>query len=344
MVASDMTARPPIVSVCIANYNGKGVLDDCLQSVLKQEGDIPLEILVHDDASTDGSVAYIRDRYPTARLIESRSNVGFCVANNRMAAAAQGKYLLLLNNDAALDADALLSLSAEATRLGQPAILSLPQHDAGSLNLVDRGCLLDPFLNPVPNLDPARGDVAMVIGACLWIPKVLWNELGGFPEWFGSVAEDLHLCCRARLAGYAVRVPAISGYRHHQGKSFGGNRLQEGRIHTTYRRRALSERNKTYALLMVAPPLQLALVLPLHLLLISLEGVVVALLRADINVWRLIYGPIFPAIWRERRKIAECRAEIQRGRVITLRNWYSCFVVLPRKLAMFVAHGVPQIR
>ena len=42
----------------------------------------------------------------------------------------------------------------------------------------------------------------MVIGACLWIQKGLWEELGGFPEWFGSIAEDMYLCCRARLAGY----------------------------------------------------------------------------------------------------------------------------------------------
>ncbi|WP_411879200.1 glycosyltransferase family 2 protein [Polaromonas sp. YR568] len=341
---SSLEVDIPICSICIANYNGMEVIDDCLRSVVEQHGHLSLEILVHDDASNDGSADHIRRHYPQVKLIVSDSNVGFCIANNRMAAAAKGEYLLLLNNDAVLYADALISLTAEAKRLGQAAVLSLPQHDAKSLNLVDRGCLLDPFFNPVPNLDPMRTDVAMVIGACLWIPKGLWNELGGFPEWFGSVAEDMHLCCQARLAGYPVRVLASSGYRHHQGKSFGGNRLQEGQMLTTYRRRAFSERNKTYALVMVSPPLQLALVLPIHLLLISLEGAVVALLKTDMNIWRLIYGPIFPSLWRERRKIIGCRAEIQRRRVITLRDWCRGFVAFPRKLTMLVKYGIPQIR
>jgi hypothetical protein len=51
-----------------------------------------------------------------------------------------------------------------ADALGKPAILSLPQYDFETGKLVDRGCLLDPFFNPVPNLDPAREDVAMAIG------------------------------------------------------------------------------------------------------------------------------------------------------------------------------------
>ena len=111
----------PLVSVCIANYNGMEVIDDCLQSVLEQEGSIPVEILVHDDASGDASVAHIRGHYPHVKLIVSESNVGFCVANNRMAAEARGKYLLLLNNDAALYPDALQTLLSEANRLNQPA-------------------------------------------------------------------------------------------------------------------------------------------------------------------------------------------------------------------------------
>ena len=144
------------ISVCIANYNGMEVIDECLRSVLDQTGGLAVEILVHDDASSDGSAAYIRDRYPQVRLMVSDTNVGFCVSNNRMAAQAKGQYLLLLNNDAALYPDALETLLTEAHRIKQPAILSLPQFDATSGKLVDRGCLLDPFFNPVPNLNPNR--------------------------------------------------------------------------------------------------------------------------------------------------------------------------------------------
>ncbi|MCZ7654266.1 MAG: hypothetical protein M5R42_08205 [Rhodocyclaceae bacterium] len=80
----------------------------------------------------------------------------------------------------------------------------------------------------MPNRDPRRQDVAMVAGACLWIPKHLWDELGGFPEWFGSIGEDLYLCCMARLAGHPVRAPGTSGYRHGVGASFGGGKVSGG--------------------------------------------------------------------------------------------------------------------
>lgn len=334
----------PVVSVCIANYNGMAVIDDCLRSVLAQQGGISVEILMHDDASSDGSVAHIRDHYPDVILIESQENVGFCIANNRMATRARGQYLLLLNNDAALFADALQTLLAEASRWGKPAILSLPQFDATSGELVDRGCLLDPFFNPVPNLDPKRSDVAMVIGACLWIPKCLWDELEGFPDWFGSIAEDMYLCCRARLAGYAVRALSVSGYRHWQGRTFGGNQVRAGRLDTTFRRRALSEQNKTFVIALTCPLPLFFVILPLHLVLIMLEGLLVSALKHDAAVWRIIYAPIVPRLWKTRDRISRLRGKIQAGRNITLMKWLSVFVASPRKVIMLIKHGLPEIR
>jgi GT2 family glycosyltransferase len=344
MVAAYMTDPIPLISVCIANYNGMKLIDDCLRSVLEQEGHTAVEILIHDDASSDGSAAHIHDRYPDARLIVSESNVGFCVANNRMAAKARGKYLVLLNNDAALYPDALQTLLSESNRLNQPAILSLPQYDAASGDIIDRGCLLDPFFNPVPNLDPARQDVAMVIGACLWVPKTLWNELGGFPEWFGSIAEDMYLCCRARLAGHPVRALPVSGYLHWQGKTFGGNRVRDGRLDTTFRRRSLSEQNKTFVMTLTCPMPQLLVILPLHLLLITLEGLLIALLKWDTAVWRAIYAPLVPALWRSRDRLSQLRGEIQHRRQISFIDWLSVFVVLPYKIVMLIKHGLPEIR
>ena len=133
-------------------------------------------------------------------LIRSDSNVGFCVANNRMVAQAEGTYVLLLNNDAELYPDALRVLHDEAEKIGEPAILSLPQYDFVTGELIDRGCLLDPFFNPVPNLDPGRRDVAMVIGACLWIPRQLMEGTG----WISGVVRvdrGRHVFVLCRPAG-----------------------------------------------------------------------------------------------------------------------------------------------
>lgn len=334
----------PLVSVCIANYNGMEVIDDCLRSVLAQEGGISVEILVHDDASSDASLAHIRNHYPGVKLIISETNVGFCLANNRMVAEARGKYLLLLNNDAALYPDALQTLLDEAARLGKPAILTLPQFDATSGVLVDRGCLLDPFFNPVPNLNAECQEVAMVIGACLWTPKALWCECDGFPPWFVSLAEDMYLCCRARLAGYRVYALRSSGYRHRQGKSFGGNRVIDGKLRTTYGRRSLSERNKTYVMVLMSPSLQLTIILPVHFAFIWLEGLAITLLKLNSKVWVEIYYPVLMAVWSERRKLMEARRAIQKTRKINMKDWFKVFVKFPRKIQMLLRHGIPEIK
>lgn len=334
----------PLVSVCIANYNGMAVIDDCLRSVLEQEGQASVEILVHDDASTDGSASYIRDRYPDVKLIQSLENVGFCVANNRMATVAEGEYLLLLNNDAELYPDALAVFCKAARDIGQPAILSLPQYNYDTGELLDIGSLVDPFLNSVANRDPDRGEVAMVVGACLWIPAFMWRELGGFPEWFGSIAEDLYLCCRARLSGHVVRALPVSGYRHRVGSSFGGGKIQQGQLITTRRRRALSERNKTYVMILCYPlPLLLA-ILPIHLALLYFEGALLALLKRDAALWQDIYAPLLPALWEARAKCFKLRREIQQRRGGGMGLFLKPFRWMPWKLEVLFRYGLPEVR
>lgn len=339
----------PVCSVCIANYNGTKVLRDCIESVLAQEGDVPLEIIIHDDASTDGSCAWIKTEYPSDRfpqiiLMESAENVGFCVSNNRMVDQASGEYVLLLNNDAALAPDAISTLLSAAKAQSCQGILTLPQYDWETGSLVDRGCLLDPFYNPVPNLDPERTEVAMVIGACLWIPRVLWIELGGFPEWFESIAEDMQICCQARLWGYPVQVTRTSYYRHRQGASFGGNRVSGNRLATTYRRRRLSERNKTYVMILCTPGLRFILTFPLHLVLLFLEGVLMSLIKRDIRPWKEIYWPVYEGVWRRYRSLWHARRRLQSAGVVLGRaNYGDVFTWLPYKLLMLIRYGVPKV-
>ncbi|QEE23828.1 glycosyltransferase family 2 protein [Rhodanobacter glycinis] len=334
----------PICSVCIANYNGVALLADCLDSVIAQQGNFSVEIIVHDDASTDDSLTLLRERYPQIEVLASAKNIGFCISNNRMAAHARGEYILLLNNDAALDPGALATL-LQAAREQKPAgILTLPQYDWSSNALVDRGCLLDPFYNPVPNINAERRDVAMVIGACLWIPRNLWDELGGFPAWFESVAEDLYLCCRARLAGYPVQVTVASYYRHQQGLSFGGNRAGEAGLQTTYRRRRLSERNKTFVLGICSPSALVWLLMPMHLLALSVEGITLSLLRWDLRLWREVYANVWISLWRQRRLLHEARARVRASRRVSTNHYLRSFTALPRKLVMLLRYGLPKVR
>lgn len=334
----------PLCTVMIANYNGVGVVEDCLQSVFAQTCSFAFEVIVHDDASTDGSVDLLRQAFPGVTLIASPANVGFCVANNRMAAEARGRYLLFLNNDAELLPDALETLAAAARSRPEPAVLTLPQYDAASGELLDRGSLLDPFFNPVPNRDATRERVAMVMGACLWLPRDLWNDLGGFPEWFGSIAEDMYLCCAARLRGAEVAVVNASGYRHRVGRSFGGGKVVSGRLVTSRRRRALSERNKSFVMALTCPLPWLAALLPLHLLALAVEGIALALWKRDPSLFREIYAPGFAQLWRERGRLAKERRRMQAGRRIGAGAFFSRFTLAPYKLTMLLRHGFPDVR
>lgn len=335
---------PPVCSILVANYNGMATLEACLDSVLGQEGDFPFELIVHDDASSDGSAEWVRGRYPDVRLIESRENVGFCVSNNRMAAVAQGRYLLLLNNDAELRPGALKRLHAyvEENRFG--GILTLAQYDRASGRLLDVGSRLDLFLNPVPNSDPERRKVAMGMGACLWIPRDLWDETGGLPEWFGSLAEDMYLCLAAWILGHEVHALADAGYDHWVGTSFGGGKAQGNRLSTTFRRRALSERNKTFIMVIFYPLPLLLPVLPLHLFLLAVEGGLLSLLNRNGDYWQRIYWPAILGPWREAERVGRERRRWQSARRISGFRLLSIFTPWPYKLGMLFRYGLPHVR
>ncbi len=343
-LAQASMSSQPTISVCIANYNGIGLIDGCIASVLVQDCGVAVEIIVHDDASIDGSVQHIRNRYPEVRLLQSAENVGFCVANNRMADVASGEYLLLLNNDAELYPDALATLYKAAQHIGHPAIFGLPQYDFDTGELLDIGCLVDPFLNPVPNKNSERGEVAMVMGACLWIPKDLWQELEGFPAWFDSIAEDLYLCCRARLAGYSVRALGISGYRHRVGGSFGGGKVRQGRLATTLRRRVLSERNKSFVIVLTYPAPVFQCLFPLHLLLLLIEGGVLAMLKGNYSLFRDIYFASLKGLWSEKERLGQLRSKLQSDPHMCRWRFFSVFSFLPYKLRLLLKHGIPQIQ
>jgi GT2 family glycosyltransferase len=333
----------PICSVCIANFNGMGFIDTVLKSVRAQDYNFPVEIIVHDDASTDGSAEFIRENFPDITLIVSNENVGFCLSNNRMVARARGEYILLLNNDVALFPDALRTLHKQAVTEGKPAILGLPQYDAATGKLIDLGSLFDPFLNTVPNLDADRMEVGMVIGACLWLPKTLWDELGGFPDWLHTLAEDIYLCCLARLQGYTVRVIPDSGFNHWVGGSLGGGKVIHNSLVTSLKRRTLSERNKSFVMVVCYPAPMFQFLFPLHLLLLLLEGMLLSLIKLDKSLFNNIYLATFQALCMNRTKLCSLRQNIQSSKRINWLQFFAVFKIIPHKIIMLVKYGIPKL-
>lgn len=341
---ADRSADCPLVSVCVANFNGEHLLDECLSSVYAQTLGAPVEILVHDDASRDRSLEVLRERHPRVGVIESGQNLGYCMSNNRLVERARGKYILLLNNDATLRPDALEALVQAAEVEPELSILTLPQYDRTTGRLVDRGVRLDFLYTPVPNQEVSCRRIAYVQGACMFLRRHSWERLGGFPGWMESNAEDTYLCLLARLRGGVIGVVEHSGYDHRQGTSFGGNRRDGRRLQTTYRRRYLSERNRA-CLVLVCTPTWLAW--PWFAACLGVlvpEGLLFCALARTTEAWKRIYWPALRDSIRLVPVLFRARSSAQSGRIVSLWKYLRIFDWVPQKMRIWFRHGLPDLR
>ena len=337
-------AASPLISICIPNYNGAGYISECIASVLAQERDYEIEIIVHDDASTDNSLNIIREQFPEVHVLSNKTNVGFCIGNNRMIDYAHGEFLLLLNNDAILRPGSLQAFLGEARSADLPGIVGLPQYSLVDGALVDRGYEFDLFMNPIPSFASGRQDVATVTGACLWIPREIWDEVGGFPEWFESVAEDIYLCHAARLLGYTVTVLDEPGFDHWIGRNLGGGKVQDGRLVSTTRRRALSERNKTWVMMICYPLPALLVILPMHITLLVIEAYALILSGTSWQKVKVIYMTLPISLIRGLVAAGIRRRHLINNRQMSGFTYLKRFRFLPWKLIILLRHGVPNIR
>ncbi|BCS94661.1 hypothetical protein DSLASN_02930 [Desulfoluna limicola] len=332
------------ISICIANYNGIDLIDSCLASIYGQSTSISYEILIHDDASTDGSADYINTKYPDVTLIRSTSNVGFCLSNNRMAEVASGKYLLLLNNDANLFSNALETLYKYSQK-NSNAILGVPQYTQDTKKFIDAGSSLDFFLNAIPNPMPVTPTtVGMIIGACMWIPKQVWDKTGGFPPFFGFLAEDLYVCLSAQLMGHPVIALNHSGFYHHVGASLGGGKADKSaQLRTTINRRYHTERNKLLVMAVALPsPLDL-IIIGLNIGVLLLEGVCISASKKDPSILKTIYLRAITSFFRNINKAQKLRRLIQPQRSVSIKMLFSSFKIKPQKLNQLLKHGMPSI-
>lgn len=336
-------AVSPLISICIPNYNGADYIRECIGSVLAQERDYEIEIILHDDASTDNSLNIIRKEFPEVHVLSSKTNAGFCISNNRMVGYSHGTYILLLNNDAILRLGSLRAFLLEAEASATPGIIGLPQHSLVDGALVDRGYEFDVFMNPIPAFAPGRQEVATVTGACLWIPRRVWDEIGGFPDWFGSVAEDIYLCHAARLLGYSVVVLDAPGFDHWIGRNLGGGKVMEDKLVSTTRRRTLSERNKTAVMMICYPFAALLAILPLHFALLAAEGIALLVTGTPWIKVKAIYLTLPASLSNNFSRVIATRKRIQTRRGIGKMDYLRRFRLLPWKLVMLLRHGMPSL-
>lgn len=233
---------PPKVSIITVNFNGRNFLDAFFAS-LKNLDYPDIEVIFSDNASSDGSVEYVRQNYPGVRIIENKANLGFCVANNEAAGAARGDYLFFLNNDTKIDPTAV-SVLVEAMEADKTiGICGCKMLSYDGKKYFHEGIGLDIFGYPI-----ARGPLFYVEGSALMISKELFLRVRGFDSKYFMFHEDVDLAWRVWLYGYKVTACSRAVVYHMLGASAGGN-IKDGQYKSTFLRRYLSERNNIRTLL-----------------------------------------------------------------------------------------------
>src|SRR4030042_16849 len=199
----------PLISVVVLNWNGVRVVEQCLMSLQAQTYH-SLEIIVVDNASTDGSVDLIQDRFPDIKLVINTKNLGFGGGNNVGIRASLGRYIMMLNNDTRLDPRCIEELKRAIEmghRYGACASKILLEYED---DLIDAaGIVVCPDGLSIGRGRLEKGDQydeeAEVFFAsdcaCLYRGEML-DDIGLYDEDFFAYADETDMGWRAQLAGW----------------------------------------------------------------------------------------------------------------------------------------------
>jgi GT2 family glycosyltransferase len=240
-----MTAARPHVSILIISYNTREMTLACMRSVFGETRDVEFEVIVVDNASTDGSADAIAAEFPQVRLFALQDNLGFAGGNNFAAQHATGDWLLLLNPDTVVLDRAIDRLVAFAEQQqqadpgvgifggrtlfgdralnrtschGRPTLWSLTCAATGLMSLFRGSPLFHPEGYGAWPRDTVR-QVDIVSGCFFLLRRELWHQLDGFDPAFFMYGEEADLCLRARRTGVRAMITPDATIIHHGGAS-----------------------------------------------------------------------------------------------------------------------------
>jgi hypothetical protein len=243
------------VSVIVLNWNGRDDTIECLKSVYAS-GHGGYDVIVVDNGSTDGSVRAVRAAFPAALIIENEDNLGFAEGSNRgMAHAVESgaKYVMLLNNDAVIDKDALSLLAAEMERdekIGAigPLILYWGTDD----NAWSSGMTIDRKRGLVKDAGLVRGRISGshrvdALSACaIMLRASALKRCGYFDGKLFMYGEDTDLCVRLSRSGYSIACLPEARAWHKVGRAIGGSDSPAYMYYTTRNRLAFMKRYASF--------------------------------------------------------------------------------------------------
>ena len=232
-----LISSPPLqkpVSIIILTWNALEYTQKCVNSI-RNHTNYPHEIVFVDNASTDGTVEYLRKlikEHPNCKLIENHENKGFAVGNNQGVAIATGEYVMLLNNDV-LVSDGWLESLVEGLEIDK---------NIGMVGPITNSISGRQQVNKIPYTDEQefykfaqeirrtyKGRLTpryRVAGFAVLMRKALYEEVGGLDESFGTGNyEDDDLCLKVSKKGYAIMVDESVFIHHYRSQTFIDNKI-----------------------------------------------------------------------------------------------------------------------
>lgn len=240
------------LSIIIVNYNVKEFLQNLIQSIYKAVENLSYEIIIVDNCSDDGSVDFIKSKFPEVTLIANKENLGFSKANNIGLKESRGDYLLLLNPDTVVGEDTLarmINFLKENNEVGLASCKIL--NPDGTLQLACRRSFPGPWtsfcrVTGLSSLFPKSRlfarynltyldenesyEVDAISGSFMVLPRNVYEKIGGLDEQFFMYGEDLDFCYRVQKAGFKVFYFHDAQIIHYKGESTKRSSLDETKI------------------------------------------------------------------------------------------------------------------
>jgi GT2 family glycosyltransferase len=240
------------LSIIIVNYNVKEFLQNLIHSIEKASTNITKEIIVIDNASDDGSVEFLKEKFPQVKLIVNQKNLGFGKANNIGLKQATGKYILLINPDTIVAEDTfekMVQFFETNKNVGLAGCKIL--NPDGTLQLACRRSFPGPWTSftkvtglsllfpksklfaryNLTYLDENQSyEVDAISGSFMMMRREVYKKVGGFDEQFFMYGEDLDICYRIQKAGFKVFYVHTTQIIHYKGESTKRSSLDETKV------------------------------------------------------------------------------------------------------------------
>lgn len=229
------------ISVVVVNYNVKEYVANLFASLYRASEDLSIELFLVDNSSVEGSIPYLKEKFPDVIYLRNKENVGFGKANNIAISQAKGRYTLIINPDTLVSEDTLRvcinhmdanpNLGAVGCKILNADGSYAPESKRAFPGIWNSFCKASGLTNFLPKstffggyyenslAENEYGEIAVLSGAFMFFDSALLKELEGFDERFFMYGEDIDLCKRVHEKGRSIAYVPTTNIIHYKGES-----------------------------------------------------------------------------------------------------------------------------